>query len=201
MKFSIPKEALEHFEKYDSILYDYILNSTVINRPINPNYYDELVRSIIYQQVSLKAGETIYNRLSNMIDINPEEIFKIDRDKLQSIGISFRKVDYLKNLSEKVVSKELDLEIIDSLSNSDVIKMVTKVKGLGVWSAEMFLMFSLGRLDVSSYNDLAIKRGIKNLYKLDDYPSKEEFTEFTNTWSPYNTIASFYLWEASKKDA
>ncbi|QVK20781.1 DNA-3-methyladenine glycosylase 2 family protein [Mycoplasmatota bacterium] len=201
MKFSIPSEALKHFKKHDSVLYNFILSSEKINRTINSNYFDELVRSIIYQQVSLKAGETIYNRLSNMIDINPEEILKTDRNKLQSVGISFRKVDYLKNLSEKVVTKELNLDIIDTLSDEDIIKMIIKVKGLGVWSAEMFLMFSLGRLDVSSYNDLAIKRGIQKLYKLNDYPSKEEFTEFTSTWSPYNTVASFYLWEASKKDA
>ncbi len=201
MDFIIPKKAIAHFKKNDKILYDYIKSSPNPNRSINPDYFNELVRSIIFQQVSLKAGETIYARLLDLVQITPNVIMDTDRDTLQSIGISFRKVDYLKNLSLNVNSKEVDLEIIDSLTNEEIVKMITSVKGLGVWSAEMFLMFSLGRLDISSYNDLAIKRGIQYLYKLDSFPTKSEFKKFVEIWSPYNTIASFYLWEASKKDA
>lgn len=197
MKFIIPEEAIQHFKKVDETIYDYIINSIEPQREINKDYFDELVRSIVYQQVSMKAAKTIYDRLSNLVKLNPQDILNEDRESLKSVGLSYRKVDYLKNLSEHVLNKTVDLENIDKLCNESIIKMITQVKGLGVWSAEMFLMFAIGRLDVSSYNDLAIKRGIKNLYNLDEIPTKAQFQKYVDIYSPYNTIASFYLWSAS----
>ncbi|XMB85953.1 DNA-3-methyladenine glycosylase 2 family protein [Mycoplasmatota bacterium WC44] len=197
MKFDIPKEAIEHFKSVDETLYNYIISSDEPYREINPDYFNELIRSIVYQQVSMKAAGTIYSRLNNLVDLTPEGILNEDRESLKSVGLSYRKVDYLKNLSQHVLDKSLDIENINSLSNENAIKMIIQVKGLGVWSAEMFLMFALGRLDVSSYNDLAIKKGIKILYELDDIPTKKEFEKYVQTWSPFNTIAHFYLWQAS----
>jgi len=196
MKFTIPKKALSHFKKADSILFEYTKNVS-INREINPNHFDELVRSIIYQQISIKAGATIYDRLVNLCDITPENIINIDDKTLQQIGISFRKVSYIKDLAEKVISNEVNLDILSTLSNDNVVDMLIKVKGIGTWTAEMFLMFSLGRMDVNSLNDLGIRRGFENLYGIP--ASKETFSKYVEKWTPYNTIAAFYLWEASKK--
>ncbi len=197
-KFIISKDAIEHFKNNDPILYKLIVDLPEPDRYINDNLFQELVRSIIAQQVSTKAAKTIYQRIVDKFEIKPENFLECDKDDLQSIGISYRKVEYLKNLSSQVHSKELNLETITSLSNEEIIQEITKVKGLGIWSAEVFLMFALGRNDITSFGDLMIKRGIAKVYQLNDLPTKEKFQELTKKWSPYNTIAHFYIWEASK---
>jgi len=196
MRFELTKEIKEHF-KTDPVMYSIMDKYPLPERGVNPDHFDELVRSIIYQQVSIKAGATIFSRLKAKYNVTPVELYQADKDDVQSVGLSFRKVEYIKALSKAVIDGDVHFKDIEEMSNKEIIDMLVSVRGIGVWTAEMFLMFSLGRLDVNSYGDLAIRRGFKNLYKLESEPSKKEFMKKVDTWSPYSTIAHFYLWFAS----
>lgn len=190
--------ALAHFKKTDPILYR--ASVAIEFQEINPvtNHFLKLVRSIIGQQLSVKAASTIYSRFEKLFlknDITPEKILKMDKEKIRSCGISYSKIDYIKDLSQKIVDKHLDLENINSLDNETIVKNLTIVKGIGPWSAEMFLMFSLARPDVFSTGDLGLKNAIKKLYKLDDI-SNEDLLTISSKWSPYRTYACMILWRS-----
>ncbi len=115
---------------------------------------------------------------------------------LHNIGISKSKTSYIKNLSFQILNKTIDLDALIKTENADeIFKNLISIKGIGPWTAEMFLIFSLGRLNILSYKDIGLKRAIKWLYKLDNYPNDEFLEYLSNKWSPYQTVASFYLWE------
>lgn len=196
MKFELTEEIKKHF-KIDPVMYKIMDKYPLPERGVNPDHFDELIRSIIYQQVSIKAGATIYTRLKEKLPLTPINIFEAETEFIKSAGLSYRKVEYMKALAKAVIDGDVHFNNIHDMSNKEIINMLVAVRGIGVWTAEMFLMFSLARLDVNSYGDLAIRRGFKNLYKLDDEPTKKEFMEKVETWSPYSTIAHFYLWFAS----
>jgi len=196
MEFELTKEMLEHFKK-DPVFYEYMKDIPLPNRPINPNHFNELIRSVIYQQISIKAGATVYERLKELMLITPENILAEETETIKQVGLTYRKVAYMKNLATAVMTGEVNLDNLKKMSNTEIIKMLTAVKGIGVWTAEMFLMFSLARLDVSSYGDLAIRRGFKNIYNLEEEPTKKEFMLKVEVWGLYSTIAHFYLWHAS----
>lgn len=171
------------------IIGDYSLN-------INEDYYLKLIQSIVGQQLSIKAKNTIWGRLELLCDnITPENISLIDDADLRGAGLSFAKISYIKGLSNQVIAGELDLNSFTSLSDDDIIKKLTAVKGIGIWTAEMFLIFSLGRHDVMSFDDVGLKRAIKWLYSLDNTPSPSEMKTISDSWKPYRSVASLYLWE------
>jgi DNA-3-methyladenine glycosylase II len=161
---------------------------------LDENYYEALVKKIVGQQLSVKAAGTIWGRVKSLCNsIEPEVIQTISEDDLRSVGISRPKIKYIRDLTEKVLSGELDLNVQPTLDDSDVIRSLTKVKGIGQWSAEMFLIFSLGRHNIFSFADVGLRRGIRWLYQIED----GEIPNFPNIekWSPSKTIASLYLWE------
>lgn len=159
-------------------------------------YFENLATSIIGQQLSLKAAETIETRVIKYLGgiITPRAIIEADNDELRKQGLSRSKTEYIKMLSKAVDSGELNLNVIDTLSDEEVIKELTKIKGIGKWTAEMFLIFSLRRPDVFSFADVGLVNAIKKLYKEDI--SKEEIVNLTNQWKPFRSFASMYLWKS-----
>lgn len=192
------KEELDYLIKKDKVLGDYIKKTGFIKRELNSDIFTSLISSIISQQVSTKAAKTINERLNNIvIDLTPKKILELDDSLLQSIGISFRKVSYMKDIAKNFIDKPYIYNNLNNLPDHLIVEELIKLKGVGRWTAEMLLIHSFNRRDVISFLDLGIKRGIMRLYNKDSI-SKEDWIYFKNLYAPYNTIASIYLWEASK---
>ena len=169
-------------------------------RPARDDHYGALVRSIIGQQVSTHAARAIYNRLTERFGgrpPTPAEILAEDPEELRAaVGLSRAKAGYLRSLAEHVQSGELELARLDQLSDERVIEELVAVKGLGVWTAHMFLMFQLERPDVLPTGDLGIRRAIERAYRLDHLPLASEIEELAAPWRPYRTLACRYLWRS-----
>jgi DNA-3-methyladenine glycosylase II len=158
-----------------------------------------LCRIIVGQQVSTAAARTIWGRVEEAFDgpPTPEQLIEPDaEERLRACGLSGRKASYAIGIADAIVAEELLLDSFDSMSDEEVIEAVVALRGLGRWSAEMFLMFDLGRPDVFSGGDLGLRRGIQIAYELDEMPSPEEAVAIAERWSPHRTLASLYLWEA-----
>lgn len=170
----------------------------MIKREIVPDPFSALVSSIVAQQISGKAAETVWNRLSSLLgNITPENIEKASLPEIQGCGMSARKAGYIKGIANAAISGEVDFNELQTLTDEEVIKKLSALKGVGVWTAEMLLIFSLCRPDVVSFGDFAIRRGMMNLYGLNEL-SKDEFYKYRERYSPYGSIASLYLWELSR---
>ena len=165
--------------------------------------YGSLVRTIVGQQLSTKAARSIYGRLTALFDNRPptpEELISTDEQLLRACGLSRPKVRYLRDLAERVISGELDLRSLHHVPDEEVIRQITAVKGLGRWSADMFLMFHLGREDVLPVGDLGVRRAAERAYDLPEIPDAETLQDLARPWSPHRTLASFYLWESLEPD-
>ncbi len=163
---------------------------------LGTDYFPALVRSIIGQQLSVVVAHKIWERTQNLCaEVTPEVVVRLADEQLKSAGLSGTKARYIKDLSQKVLSGELDLARIDALPDAEIIRQLLQVKGIGVWTAEMFLIFSLGRLDVLSLGDLGLKRSIQWLYGLKKPPADRTMKSLAKKWAPYRTVASLYLWE------
>jgi DNA-3-methyladenine glycosylase II len=161
--------------------------------------YGALLRAIVGQQLSTKAAATIFDRVLALFDgrmPTAEELLAVDDDALRGAGLSGRKVEYLKDLAQHVISGELEAERLDDLTDEKVIEEITAVRGLGVWTAHMFLIFHLEREDVLPVGDLGVRNAIKNEYGLDELPTPEEMERMAEPWRPHRTLASLYLWES-----
>lgn len=164
------------------------------------DYYRELVESIISQQLSVKAAATIYKRFVELFGHMPEpdEMLARDDTELRGVGLSGQKTRYIKDLATKVLSGEIRFDHLDQLSNDEIVAELTAVKGVGEWTVHMFLMFCMGRFDVLPVGDLGIKNAVQKLYSLDASPAPTDITELAaqNGWKPYESIASWYLWQS-----
>lgn len=167
-----------------------------IELSLRPDYLLSLVRSIVGQQISVQAATAIFGRLELLLDhhVTAKAILEKSEGELREVGLSVRKVVYLKDLSEKIVQGEIDLHKLDELDNTSVLKQLTSVKGIGKWTAEMFLIFSLRRMDVLALDDIGIQRGAKWLYQIDQSERRKILVNKAPIWSPHLTIASIYLW-------
>lgn len=191
------EKEIEYLKKKDKKLGQAIDRIGGIEREINPDLFIALVSNIVGQQISNKAFETVWSRFSELIkEVTPQSILATDTDRIQKCGMSLRKVGYIKGIAEAVASGELDLLALHEMSDDEVIKRLSALNGIGVWTAEMLLIFSMERPDVLSWSDLAIRRGMMNLYGLKEL-SREQFEKYKKRYSPYGTVASFYLWELS----
>lgn len=180
--------------------------ASVVPRYPQPNfrphtdYYRELLESIISQQLSVKAVASIYQRFIDCFGHVPEpdEILARDDTELRAVGLSGPKIKYIKDLAAKILEGDLRFDTIDQLSNADIIAQLTAVKGVGDWTAHMFLIFCMGRLDVLPVGDLGIKKAIHQLYELDAMPSADEIENIADTykWHPYESVVSWYLWQS-----
>ena len=161
--------------------------------------YGALLRAIVGQQLSTKAARTIYNRVLDLFDgvpPTPEQLLEADEKALRGAGLSGRKVEYLRDLAAHVVSGELELDRLGELSDEEAIGEIVAVRGLGQWTAEMFLLFHLERPDVLSGGDLGIRKAIQIEYGLDEMPTPQRVLEIGEPWRPHRSLASLYLWES-----
>jgi DNA-3-methyladenine glycosylase II len=161
--------------------------------------YGTLLRSVIGQQLSAKAAYTIHGRVLELFGgehPTPAALLATDPEELRATGLSGRKVEYLRDLAAHVDSGRLDLDALADLSDEDVIAAITDVRGFGVWSAQMFLMFFLERPDVLPVGDLGIRRAVERLYGLDDLPGPTDLERIAEPWRPQRTLACIYLWES-----
>lgn len=192
------KRLIEHFKKVDPILFK-VLGKI---RPLaslekSENFFADICEAIINQQLSDKAAKTIFNKFKKLFSkeiITAEKLLKIPDSKIKEIGTSWKKVEFMKNLAKKVVKREIDLEKLDGLVDEEVINELTKLHGIGRWTAEMFLMFSLAREDVFSAGDLGLRRAMQKLYKLKKEPTPQQIERISKKWSPYRTYAALILW-------
>jgi DNA-3-methyladenine glycosylase II len=164
------------------------------------NYYEELVSSIISQQLSVKAAATIWNRFIALYENKtptPEQILETDIEVIRSVGASYAKANYIKDLALHILEGRLDLAHIATLPNDVVIEQLTAIKGIGEWSAHMFMIFSLGRLNILPWGDLGVRKSMQEVYGLPQLPTKIEMIEAAteNKWHPYESIAAWYLWK------
>jgi DNA-3-methyladenine glycosylase II len=155
------------------------------------------VRSIISQQISSAAARTIRARLEERIGIpRPETVLALTAEDLRLCGISPQKAKYLHDLAEHVSSGQLPLQRLGRLSDDEVIERLVAVKGIGRWTAQMFLMFSLGRPDILPHDDLGIRSAMRRLYELPEMPKREQMDEIAAPWRPFATVACWYLWRS-----
>ncbi|MFA6308643.1 MAG: DNA-3-methyladenine glycosylase [Clostridia bacterium] len=169
---------------------------------LSGDYFASLASSIIGQQLSNKVADVIWARLGALMngDLSPQKISAIGIEELRKIGVSYSKIGYLKNLSEALINKKIRLNDFESMENEEIINKLVEVKGIGNWTAEMFLIFSLGREDVFSLGDGGLQRSIKWLYQFEELPQKRQLMKISEKWKPYRTYASLYLWEAIDKN-
>lgn len=160
-----------------------------------------IVKYIIGQQISDKTRESIWIKMCEKYkNITPITMNEISENELRNLGICKQKVTYIKNLSLAVLNNQINFKVLKKLTNEEIINKLTKIKGIGNWTAEMYLIFSLGRENVLSKGDLTIKRIIKWMYNLDKLPSSKDLETYFSNWSQYSTIVSVYFWEAIAKD-
>lgn len=198
---STVQAAAAHLAKNDPVLAPIIAQAGPCTIRPHQKYYQELVDSIISQQLSVKAAATIFKRFKELFGGEfpaPEQILEKDIEELRGVGLSRGKAVYVRDLAQHVVDGKVRFDHLDSLSNEEIIKELTAVKGIGEWTAHMFMMFCMGRLDVLAPGDLGIKNGIQKLYGLDHQPSPQEVVELAekNRWHPYETVACWYIWKS-----
>ena len=189
------KKAYNYLSKDDCLNHFIIKFSDVIDisERYNVNYAKALADLIIEQQVSFKAAITIKNRFSDLIiNLSNNEILELKLEKLQSVGISYRKAEYIRNVYMYFQESKYDF---NSSSNEDVISELISIKGIGLWSAQMFLIFVLMRIDIFSPGDLALMNSLKINYKI-DIKNKKTVESLVNKWSPYKSVASLLLWKS-----
>lgn len=193
------KNALEHFKNVDTILYNLALPLEPIELNPSDNLFLSLCREIAGQQLSGKAARTIFERFTKLFPEDtptPNFVLKISDQQIRDAGMSWGKVRFIKDLSEKIVDKSLDLEQLRTLDNEAVALELTKIKGIGPWTVEMFQMFALAQEDVFSLGDLGLKNAIKKWYPVSEKPTSQELLEISRKWSPYRTYASLILWNS-----
>ena len=196
-----------HFKSVDPIIHDALLKVDIKRwfdrtqqRTSSSDYFVAICRAIVGQQLSGKAADAIYHKFEHFFggSYTPEQILRATDQQVRDIGLSWAKVKYVKDLAEKYLEKQIAFESLDSLADSEVIEELTKVKGVGNWTAEMFLMFTLLRQDVFSHGDLGLRKGIMKLYSIQD-PTADQIEKIVAAWSPYKTFGSIALWQSLEK--
>lgn len=193
--------AIKHLLEHDPVLAEIVKRCPSPTFVAHTNYYHELVDSIISQQLSVKAARTIEGRFKALFGDefpSPEQILKKDVEELRAVGLSRPKVRYIQDLAMKIIEGEVRFDTLDQLSNDEIVEELTKVKGIGVWTVHMFLMFCMARLDVLPVGDLGIRNGIMRLYNLEKVPDAAEIEAIakTNNWHPYESVACWYIWQS-----
>ena len=195
--FEYGLKEIDYLKRRDKKLGIAIDKIGMIKREITPDPFTALVSSVVSQQISKKAAETVWNRLYTKLgNVTPGSIIQTDQSIIQECGMSERKAGYIKGIADAAISGKVDFSTLHTLADGEIIEKVSSLHGVGVWTVEMLLIFSLCRPDVVSYKDLAICRGMANLYGIKEL-SKEKFERYRKRYSPYGTVASLYLWALS----
>jgi DNA-3-methyladenine glycosylase II len=197
-------EADEHLRSVDRVIRRLIDERGPIDpdqdrRRSRPDAFIALARAIVGQQLSTRAARSIWNRVLERFDgeePTPAQLLEVRADRLRRAGLSRAKVAYLRDLAERVRDGRLDLEGLPELSDEDIVAELTEIKGIGRWTAEMFLMFHLARPDVISTGDLGLRRAIQIEYGLDELPGPTDFERIAEPWRPHRTLGCLYLWRS-----
>jgi DNA-3-methyladenine glycosylase II len=197
----IASKAAVHLTRYDNALAPVIAKAGLCTIRPHTDYYQELVDSIISQQLSVKAAAAIEQRFRDMFGghfPSPKEILTKNLDELRAIGFSYAKGRYVQDLAQKILDGEVKFDKLDAMTNDEVAAELTAVKGIGEWTAHMFLMFCMGRSDVLPVGDLGVRNSMKVIYDLPAIPTAEDIRTIArkNHWHPYESIASWYVWQS-----
>ena len=191
-------EAGLDFLKKDKNMQDLIKKFEKPDYNLGQDYFQSLLHSIVFQQLSGKAAQTIYERFVNLIpktsNLCPNEVLKLDKDKMRKAGLSFQKIDYVRNLADYFEINSFQKKDVERMTDQEISKELIQIKGIGQWTVDMFLMFSLNRADIFPFTDLGIQKGIMKILNMKNLPSKKEMETCSKKWRPYRTIACWYLW-------
>lgn len=192
------KSALMHLKKSDPVMKQIIKQVGPFTHKLRRNRFDMLVNSILSQQISVAAAKTIRGRLYELVEskvFQPETLKNFQVDDLREVGVSRQKAGYILDLAEKTDSGTVNFRGFVKKSNEEIIASLIQVKGIGRWTAQMFLMFSMGRLDVFPVDDLGLQNSMKMNYQLGDDFTKSDLEEIAAKWHPYETVGSWYCWQ------
>ena len=196
----VMEDGINYLSSLDKNLSKFLKQFDVPVLPIEEDYFWSLTRSVIYQQISGKAAKKISDRYLKLFSkgskMSPIDVIKIDIEKIQNVGISRQKSGYIKNIANAFDEGLVDETELHKLSDQEIIDQLVKIKGVGRWTAEMFLIFTLRRPDVFPVTDLGVQKGFQIYYDLDELPSIDMMNEKSENWKPYRTIMSLYLWFA-----
>jgi len=192
------RKAVNHLKESDPVLRAIIERVGPCRMEFGPPEFSSLAESIVYQQLNGAAAATIFGRFAALAGepITPEGILKLTDEQLRSVGLSKQKSAYLKDLSTKTSAGLLDFALLPELSDDEVIKHLTQVKGIGVWTAHMFLMFTLRRPDVLPTGDYGIQAAMKKHYRKRKMPKPDVMEKIAKPWTPYRSVACWYLWRS-----
>ncbi len=194
MYFSYGESELSYLRQKDKRLCEVIDRIGHIDRAVNADLFSSVIHHIIGQQISTKAQATIWQRMQDALGaVNAETILTAGVPKLQGMGMTFRKAEYITDFAEKVHTDAFDLNAVERMSDEDAIRELSSLKGIGVWTAEMVLLFCMQRPDIFSYDDLAIQRGLRMVYHHRNIDRKL-FEKYRRRFHPYCSVASLYLW-------
>jgi DNA-3-methyladenine glycosylase II len=192
------RKAVNHLKKCDPVLCAIIERVGTCRMEFSPAEFSSLAEAIVYQQLNGKAAVTIFRRFAALAGepLTPAGILKLSDEQLRSVGLSKQKSAYLKDLSAKTAAGALDFSRLAGLPDEEVIKHLTQVKGIGVWTAHMFLMFSLRRPDVLPTGDYGVQMAIRKHYKKRKLPKPQDMEKIAKAWAPYRSVACWYLWRS-----
>ena len=197
MYFEYGEAELSYLRQKDKRMCEVIDRVGHVERTVDTDLFSSVVHHIIGQQISMKAQATIWQRMHDALgDVNAETIIAAGVPRLQELGMTFRKAEYITDFARKVHSGAFDLDAVGHMSDEDAIRALSGLKGIGVWTAEMILLFCMQRPDIFSYDDLAIQRGLRMVYHHRSI-DRERFERYRRRFSPYCSVASLYLWAVS----
>lgn len=192
------RSPLKHLTSADPVLAEIIEQIGPYKPRYAPPTFENMARSIAYQQLHGKAAATIFGRLLTACDacLTPESVLKLSIEQMRACGLSKQKLSYIRDLAEKTISGDVNFEQLPAMNDEDVIEHLTRVKGIGRWSAQMFLMFALRRPDVMPVVDLGINMAIKRAYRKRKVPKPPQVLKIAEPWRPYRSVACWYLWRS-----
>ncbi len=194
MFFEYGEKETAYLKEKDARLAGIIDKLGHIDRAVDTDLFSSVIHHIIGQQISTKAQQTVWQRMNDAFgEVTPTSVSKADVNTLQALGMTFRKAEYIRDFSEKIVSGKFDLAAVEHMPDDEAVKALTSLKGIGVWTAEMILLFCLQRPNILSYDDLAVQRGMRMVYhhrKID----RKLFEKYRRRLSPYCSTASLYFW-------
>lgn len=194
--FQYDDEATQYLKSKDKTLAQVIDIVGHVNRPMDDDVFTSVINSIIGQQISTAGAKTVLGRLDEHIGIDPDGLLTASIDDIQACGTTFRKAEYIKGFVERVANGDFDLDALQSMPDEEAIAYLSSIKGIGRWTSEMILLFSLNRQNVFAYDDLGIQRGMRMTYHHRQI-TKPLFEKYRRRFSPFCSVASLYLWEVA----
>lgn len=198
------REAILHLQQSDPVLARIIERVGDFRMEFREPGFQTLVRSIVYQQLSGKAAFTILSRLLAAVpggQLTPDAVLALTKEEMRALGLSGQKTAYIRDLAERTRSGEIQFELFPAMTDQDVIEHLTRVKGVGVWTAHMFLIFALQRPNVLPTGDLGVRAAIRKAYRLRDLPKPVKVEKIAKRWHPYCSVAAWYLWRSLDGEA